>query len=66
VQAKKRKKSRFFHRLPGLDIEQSFSTITHVTLFAVKSHFRSDIIHRIFGGGMGVIHDAMRLHQRAM
>jgi lipoate-protein ligase A len=32
-----------------------------VTLFAVKSHFRYGIIRRIFGGGMGVIHDAERL-----
>jgi len=37
-----------------------------MTLFAVKSHFRYDIIRRIFGGGMGVIHDTMRLYQRAM
>jgi hypothetical protein len=37
-----------------------------VTLFTVKNHFRYDIIRGIFEGGMGVIHDAVRLHQRAM
>jgi hypothetical protein len=26
-----------------------------VTLFAVKNHFRYDIIHRIFEGGMGMV-----------
>jgi len=32
----------------------------------VKSHSRHDIIRGFFGGGTGVIHDAVRLHQRAL